>query len=132
MSVPHIDHIGIIVEDLDRSIAFFERLFNIKPTQIKDMTDVGLKIAQLQAENINIELLQYTDQGESFAKTVMGVKKGINHLSIQVKDIQATLSDLADGGVTVMEGFPRPGSHGTVAFLETDTTHDMLLEVCED
>ncbi len=58
MSAPTIDHIGIIVQNLERSVAMFERLFHLKSSKIQDMPDVGLRIAQLNAANINIELLQ--------------------------------------------------------------------------
>jgi len=76
MSAPTIDHIGIIVEDLERSITMFERLFHLKPSKIKNMPKVGLKIAQLNAANINIELLQYLGKEESLAKKNHGSKTG--------------------------------------------------------
>lgn len=131
MSAPTIDHIGIIVEDLDRSITMFERLFHLKASKIQDMPNVGLRIAQLNAANINIELLQYLGKEESLAKKTMGANQGINHLSIEVEDIMASLKDLGGKDLKVMEGFPRQGSHGLVAFFEPETTEGILLEVCE-
>jgi methylmalonyl-CoA/ethylmalonyl-CoA epimerase len=131
MRVPSIDHIGIIVENLERSVAMFERMFHLKSSGIKDMPDVGLRIAQLNGANISIELLQYSGEGESLAKKTMGVKPGINHLSIRVEDIKSSLEDLKGKGLRVIEGFPRQGSHGQVAFFEPDTTQGILLEVCE-
>ena len=131
MRDPTIDHIGIIVENLEQSVAMFEHLFHMKASKIEDIPDVGLKIAQMNAANISIELLQYSGQEESLAKKTMGVKSGINHLSIRVEDIKSSLEDLEGKGLRVIEGFPRPGSHGQVAFFEPDTTHGILLEVCE-
>ena len=132
MRVPSIDHIGIIVENLERSVAMFESMFHLKSSGIKDMPDVGLRIAHVNGANISIELLQYSGEGESLAKKTMGVKPGINHLSIRVEDIKRSLEDLKGKGLRVIEGFPRPGSHGQVAFFEPDTTQGILLEVCED
>lgn len=131
MKVPTIDHIGIIVENLERSVAMFERMFHLKPSGIKEMPDVGLRIAELNGANISIELLQYSEEGESLAKKTMGVKPGINHLSIRVEDIKSSLEDLEGKGLRIIEGFPRPGSHGQVAFFEPETTQGILLEVCE-
>jgi len=130
-NLPYVDHIGIIVEDLEQSVTMFERLFHLKATKIKDMHEVGLRIAQLNAANISIELLQYSGQGESFAKRTMGVKPGVNHLAIRVKNIKNSLKDLENKGLNTMEGFPRAGSHGVVAFLDPGTTHGILLEVSE-
>jgi methylmalonyl-CoA epimerase len=131
MRVPTIDHIGIIVENLERSVALFECLFDLKPSGIKEMPGVGLRIVRLNGANISIELLQYSAEGESFAKKTMGERPGINHLSIRVEDIKSSLENLEDKGVKVIEGFPRPGSHGQVAFFEPETTQGILLEVCE-
>ena len=132
MSPPTIDHIGIVVENLEQSVALFERLFHLIPSSIKDMPDAGLRIAQLNGANISIELLQYSEQGESLAKKTMGVNPGINHFSIKVEDINSSLKDLESKGLKVMDGFPRPGSHGRVAFFQPETTQGILLEVCED
>lgn len=130
MKRPYVDHLGIIVDNLDQAIELFERMFDLKPSKIKEMADVGLKVARLKAENIDIELIQYTSE-ENFGKKVMGPEKGVNHISINVEDMNTVLRDLEEKGIKTKEGFPRAGSHGLVAFFEPDTTEDILLEVCE-
>ncbi|NQT55247.1 MAG: VOC family protein [Desulfobacteraceae bacterium] len=130
MKRPYVDHLGIIVDNLDQAIELFERMFDLKPSKIKEMADVGLRIARLKAENIDIELIQYTSE-ENFGKRVMGPEKGVNHISINVEDMDAVLRDLEEKGIKTKEGFPRAGSHGLVAFFEPDTTEGILLEVCE-
>ena len=130
MKRPYVDHLGIIVDNLDQSIELFERMFDLKPSKIKEMADVGLRVACLKAENIDIELIQYTSE-ENFGKRVMGSEKGVNHISINVEDMDAVLRDLEEKGIKTKEGFPRAGSHGLVAFFEPDTTEGILLEVCE-
>ena len=131
MTLPTIDHIGIIVDDLDKAIEMFEHLFQIKPTKVTELADAGLKIAHLEARNIGIELIQYAGGDEGFGRRVMGPGRGVNHMSIQVEDTDSAVKDLQDKGLRVMEGFPRTGSHGRVAFFEPETTRDILLEICE-
>ena len=131
MSPPTIDHIGIIVQNLEQSITLFDRLFDLRPSKIKEMPEIGLRIAQLNAANIEIELLQYSGEGENIAKKTMGINPGINHLSLEVIDIKRALKDLKHKGLNVMGGFPRKGSHGTVAFFEPETTGGILFEICE-
>jgi len=126
-----VEHIGIIVEDLDRSLELFETLFGLKAAGIQEMDEVGLRVARLEAENIRIELIQYTSAEESFGRRVMGSDTGYNHLSVEVEDMEAALARWASRGVRVMEGFPRPGSHGRVAFFEPESTGGILVEVCE-
>ncbi len=130
MARPMVDHIGIIVEDLERSLALFERLFDLRPTAIQEMEGVGLRIAQLEAENIAIELIQYMGGEETFGRKVMGPRPGLNHFSVKVADVDGFVNRFQDSGVKVMEGFPRKGSHGRVAFFEPETTEKILMEVC--
>jgi methylmalonyl-CoA epimerase len=129
MNPPYVDHIGIIVESLDRSIALFESLFGLRPSKIKDLPEAGLKVAHLQAQNVEIELIQYTGEN-TFGQKVMGRQRGINHLSVRVQDIRGALKDSAQKGLKVMDGFPRQGSHGQVAFLDPESTQGILLEMC--
>ena len=125
-----VDHIGIIVEDLHRSMTFFERLLNLKPAAVQEMEAVGLRVARMEAENIAIELIQYTDQGEGFGRKVMGSEPGVNHFSVKAKNVDAAVGRFRQGGVKAMEGFPRRGSHGRVAFFEPATTEKILIEIC--
>jgi methylmalonyl-CoA epimerase len=130
MNQPYVDHIGVIVENLDQSIALFEALFDLHPSEIKELPEAGLRVVHLQAQNIEIELIQYTGV-HSFGQKVMGPDRGVNHLSVRVKDIQSALKDCEEKGLKVMEGFPRKGSHGQVAFFDPETTQDILLEIGE-
>ena len=94
-----------------------------------DLPEVGLRIAEFQTENLNIELIAYDGPAE-FARRVMGDDFGINHLTIQVEDVADAVARLADAGLRVQEGFPRRGAHGTVAFFRRDDTTGLLFEVC--
>jgi methylmalonyl-CoA/ethylmalonyl-CoA epimerase len=131
MSKPHVDHIGIIVGDLDRAVATFAPLFSAQPSSTKTLTEAGIRVAEFEAANITVELIEYCEAGDSFAKTVMGTTEGINHLSLRVDNVDDSIKSLAASGVTVMDGFPTQGAHGTVAFFEPDTTQGLLFEICE-
>lgn len=130
MTLPHVDHIGIIVEDIEKSVALFKTLLNLKLTEIKRMDDVGLKIATLKAQNIDIELIQYTKSKNNFGKKVMGKTTGVNHLSITTDNVETSIKKFHEKGIKVMEGFPRSGNHEKVAFFKKETTQNILLEIC--
>lgn len=131
MTGPYIDHIGIIVEDMDRAISLFERLLGVRPVALKEMHEVGLRVAQIKAENVDIELIQYTTKEEGFAQKVMGSKPGINHISVRVDDVERSSKRFEKEGAKLMDGFPRQGSHGQVAFLQPESTEGILLEISE-
>jgi methylmalonyl-CoA/ethylmalonyl-CoA epimerase len=130
VSGTHIDHIGIIVADLDQAIARLAPLFGEAPA-VKELPEVGLRVAEFQAANLTVELLQYTGKSDAFARRVMGERLGLNHVSARVADVERSLAELRAAGLEPMEGFPRQGAHGRVAFFEPDAVTGLLFEICQ-
>jgi methylmalonyl-CoA epimerase len=130
VSRTHIDHIGIIVADLDQAVARLGPLFGAAPA-IKELAEVGLRVAEFQAANVTVELLQYTGKNDAFARRVMGERLGLNHISARVADVERSLAELRAAGLRPMEGFPRQGAHGRVAFFEPDAATGLLFEICQ-
>lgn len=126
---PHIDHVGIVVADLDEAVRRFAPLLGA-PARTKELADVGLRVAEFDCANIVVELLQYTGRGDEFARRVMGERIGLNHLSARVDDVERSIAALQAAGFTPMDGFPRQGAHGRVAFFEPDAVSGLLFEVC--
>jgi methylmalonyl-CoA epimerase len=127
---PRIDHIGIIVADLDQASAKLRPLLGA-PIRIKDLPEVGLRVAEFQAANVLIELLQYAEGDAGFAKRVMGERIGLNHISLRVADIDRSIAELGAAGFAPMAGFPRQGAHGRVVFFEPDALTGLLFELCQ-
>lgn len=130
MSKTRIDHIGILVADLEAAVARFEPLFGT-PRMVKEMPEHGLRVAEFDTENVTIELLQYTGEGDDFARQVMGERLGLNHISAAVSDLDQSVSELSGAGFRMMDGFPTEGAHGRVAFFHPDDATGLLFEVCQ-
>ena len=131
MTAPHIDHVGIIVADLDRASARLQPLFGER-VLTRELPEVGLRVAEFHAANVVIELLQYTGEREAaFARSVMGERLGLNHISARVADVEQSVAELRAAGLTPQAGFPRQGAHGRIAFFEPDDVTGLLFEVCQ-
>ncbi|MCW5770129.1 MAG: hypothetical protein KIT16_00735 [Rhodospirillaceae bacterium] len=78
-----------------------------------------------------MELLQYTGKNDGFARQVMGERTGLNHISARVDDIGAAMAALGAKGLRAMDGFPRQGAHGQVAFFAPEPTTGLLFEICQ-
>ncbi|HLT28331.1 MAG TPA: VOC family protein [Zeimonas sp.] len=131
MNPPRIDHIGIVVDDLEASIASMKRLLPGAPLTRRSIPDAGLEVAEFAAANLVVELLQYTDDGDSFGRATMGSTPGVNHLSLAVDDLDAALETLRAQGIEPLTGFPRRGAHGRIAFLPRDAGTGLSFEFCE-
>lgn len=125
---PVIDHIGIVVADRDAAVDKLRPVFGDDVT-LKELPDVGLRVAEFRTANLTVELLEYVGDAR-FARQVMGDRLGLNHVSTRVADVESAMAALAGKGFEPMEGFPRQGAHGRVAFFRPDETTGLLFEVC--
>jgi hypothetical protein len=130
-ALPRIDHIGIVVESLEPAIAAFQLVMPRATMRRRSLPDAGLEVAEFHAANIIVELLAYTAHGKGLGRAVMGSEPGVNHLSLQVPDLDGALAALAAEGITPMAGFPRSGAHGRIAFLQRSPHTGLLFELCE-
>jgi methylmalonyl-CoA/ethylmalonyl-CoA epimerase len=130
VSGTHIDHIGIVVADLDAAVSRLKPLFGDR-IRMKELADVGLRVAEFRAANVTVELLQYTGKNDAFARQVMGERLGLNHISARVEDVERSLAALSAAGLQPQAGFPRQGAHGRVAFFEPDPVTGLLFEICQ-
>jgi methylmalonyl-CoA/ethylmalonyl-CoA epimerase len=126
-----VDHIGIIVAALEPAVAAMSLVMPGAPVVRRSLPEVGLEVAEFHTANVIIELLQYTSDDAALARRTMGNASGLNHLSISVSDLDASLAALAADGVQPMEGFPRAGAHGRIAFMQADPRTGVLVELCQ-
>ncbi len=131
MTPPRIDHIGIVVDDLDAAVSALARLLPGAPLRRRSLPDAGLEVAEFEASNLIVELLRYTDAGDGFGRAVMGAATGVNHLSLAVADLDAALAALRAQGVQPLPGFPRAGAHGRIAFLPREPSTGLRFELCQ-
>lgn len=125
-----IDHIGIIVEDIEKAVAKFSRIgFSASPIRI--LGETGLKTAHLSMAGQDIEVISYLNEAPSFGREVMGNKRGLNHIAFEVENMLESIEWAEKMGGKLMKGFPTQGSKGKVAFFEPDVNDEVLIEFCE-
>ena len=129
MTRPRIDHIGLVVADLAAAVEQLRPVFG-DDVSYKDLPQYEIRTAVFQTANLAIELLQYTGEA-AFARGVMGSRLGLNHVSAEVADAEASIAALKARGFAVQDGFPADGVHGRVAFFEPDDVTGLLFEICQ-
>jgi methylmalonyl-CoA/ethylmalonyl-CoA epimerase len=125
-------HIGVIVEDFDRAVKKFEG-FGLPCTEVIERKADGMKIAFSPIGDTLIEFVNFSpDKGWDPMHTIVRSQKGaINHLCFEVDNLEATIKDFEKQGARLVEGCPKPGAHGRVAFFYPETTDGVLIELCE-
>lgn len=111
-----INHIGIVVKSLEEAISIYSKGLGIAPEKVAEIKDVQLKVAVLKMGEIEIELLEYGNPDLPIAKALRGNQPGINHICYEVEHFDETMANLVAHGFSLVEGFPRKGVHGKIAF----------------
>lgn len=126
-------HVGIMVEDFDRAIEKFKAL-GIECTEIGENKKIDLRVGFLPIGDSALELLYHSqpDNGEDHMSSVVRGQKGaLNHLCFEVDDLEGTIRAFEENGAKMVQGCPRPGAHGRIAFFYPESTAGVLIELCE-
>jgi len=126
-----INHIGIVVKNLGEAIPVYSKGLGIAPEKVTEIRDVRLKIAVLRIGEVEIELLEYGNPDLPMAKALRGDQPGINHVCYEVDGFDQTMEKLMDAGFSLVEGFPRKGVHGKIAFFIPPHSPEERIEILE-
>jgi len=125
-------HIGIAVNRIDEALQVFENTLGLKLEKTITLEERKVKIALLRVGETKIELLEPTDKEGTVAKFLEKKGEAIHHIAFKVTDIEDTLKQLKDRGITLIDEKPREGAEGgKVAFLHPKSTRNVLIELCE-
>lgn len=132
MNISHIEHIGIAVKNLQESIEFYEKVFQLKCYKIEEVADQKVRTAFFQVGQTKIELLESTSPDGPIGKFIEKKGEGIHHLAFAVEGIQESLDFVSSNGVQLIDSKPRAGAEGlNIAFLHPKSTFGVLTEFCE-
>jgi methylmalonyl-CoA epimerase len=128
-----IDHIGIAVSDLDKSLEKYEKLYQAKATQVVVMEELNIRIGFIQIGKVMLELLQPIVPGEKrIGELLVNRGEGIDHIAYRVDNLDAILEKMKKDGVKLNDETPRAGAHGArIAFVNAEETNNVLVELIE-
>lgn len=127
-----IDHIAIVVEDLEEALTFWRDRLGLALDHIETVSSQGVKIAFLPVGDSEVELVQPLDDDSGVAKYLRKKGPGMHHLCFEVEDIQEKLRDLESQGVRLIDQEPQVMDDGRkLAFLHPKSASAVLIELYE-
>lgn len=113
-----VDHIGFAVQDIDQAIAHYSAAFGITEWERIPMPERHMDVAAARMGEVLLELIAPTSDEAAFAKYLKDKGAGVHHIAYRVDDINASLAELKERGVRLIDKEPRPGIHNTlIAFV---------------
>jgi len=134
MTEPKFHHVGIVVDDLESTVDRFKG-FGLNLREVVENKEAGYKIAFFPVGDTLIEFISYMkDLGEEdnpMSRVVRSQKGAINHICLEVEDIDASIRKFEKNGARLVEGCPKAGITGRIAFFYPETTEGVLIEVSQ-
>lgn len=131
MKISRINHLGVIVEDLETAIEGFRDKLGLSLSKTEDYGGV-LDIAFLPCGDTQVELIRPRAEDDAAAAYLRDHGPGIQHLAFEVDDLERALAQVRKRGVDVIGDAPRPGADDTlIAFLDPRPFGGILVELCQ-
>jgi methylmalonyl-CoA/ethylmalonyl-CoA epimerase len=128
----NIEHIGIAVSDLEKSVAFYEKVLGLECYKIEEVPDQKVRTAFFSVGSTKIELLESMEPDGPVARFIEKKGPGIHHIALSVSDINEQLKFAESMGVTLIDKMARRGAEELeIAFLHPKSTDGVLFELCE-
>ena len=130
-SKTRIAHIGLAVESIDQSLAFYRDVLGLEPHHGPEERD-GATIVSLSFGESEVELLQPLTPEGPVAKFMAKRGPGIHHVCYRVADLDQALARCRASGYRLIDERPRVGAGGhRIAFVHPKTTTGILIELTE-
>ncbi len=123
MSVKKLLHTRMRVNDIERSVKFYEAALGLKATR-RHTSPRGAELVFLATPNSDeeIELCQMPDGAPS-----VQVQQDLMHLAFEVDDMAAFAADVQRKGFTLSDGPTQTGSGSIIAFIDAPEGYEVEL-----
>jgi methylmalonyl-CoA/ethylmalonyl-CoA epimerase len=138
VKLPPIEQIGIVVNDVDRTIEYYGSVFGLGPFDVREVElkgftykhrqcDCRLKVAFARSGPVEIELIQVLEGETPHGDFLREKGEGLQHLRFMVDDCAGMLAELAKEGIEPVwhRGVP------VFAYLNTDKVGGVVFELVQ-
>jgi methylmalonyl-CoA/ethylmalonyl-CoA epimerase len=130
--IKKLHHIGIAVDNLDEGLRLYESILGTKPLLVKDIPEKEARVALFKlGKDVEIELLSATGPGCDIKEFIEKHGQGLHHIALEVDDINQEIKRIPQQGIKMKDKEPRKGVAGKVAFLESESTKNTMIELVQ-
>jgi methylmalonyl-CoA/ethylmalonyl-CoA epimerase len=131
-----IHHVAIVVRSIDEALPRYRSLFGLEP-DAEPMTFAPQRVRLCflptgPGPAARLELIEPIDDSSGVARFLAARGEGVHHICFVTDDLPASLDALAAAEAELIDRKPRPGAHGTVAFVHPRTLNGVLWELLEE
>ncbi|MFZ5819526.1 MAG: methylmalonyl-CoA epimerase [Chloroflexota bacterium] len=130
--VKRIDHVAVVVGDMEKALSFWRDALGIELHEIRDVPAEHSQVAFLPLQGSEVELVMPTSEESGIAKYLAKRGAGMHHICLQVDDLLGMLARLKSQGVRLINEEPRTTADGKkYAFIHPESASGVLVELYE-
>ena len=133
MSVGPIHHVAVVVRSIEEALPRYRDLFGLEPdAQPMTFAPQRVRLCFLPTgpePAARLELVEPIDDDSGVARFLAARGEGVHHVCFLTDDLPADIEHLAAREAELIDREPRPGAHGTVAFVHPRTLSGVLWEL---
>ncbi len=130
--IKRIDHIAIVVPNLEEAARFYEERLGLALTGKEEVPGRKVKVGFIQIGETRIELVEPTSSDSPIAKFLEERGAGLHHICFEVDDIKRELERLNAEGVRLVNTTPQEGAKGSkVGFIHPKGSGGVLIELSQ-
>ncbi len=130
--VLRIDHIAVLVNDLESPLKFWQEALGLELTHIQDVPAELAQIAFLPVGGSEVELVRPTSLDSGLGRYLEKRGPGMHHICLEVDDIDGMLAQLKEKGVQLINEEPKVSADGRkYAFIHPKSANGVMVELYE-
>lgn len=129
--IKELNHIGIVVKDIDETMRLFSRVFGAEEIGRKTFAELGQTSALISIGDFKIELMEPCGDKGVVPDFLRKRGEGLHHISVITDDIDTEDTHLAENGVLAMAKTPKGVNDDRVMFTHPKQTNGIVFEIVE-
>jgi methylmalonyl-CoA/ethylmalonyl-CoA epimerase len=130
--IKKIDHIAIVVDDIEKPLAFWRDMLGLPLDHIDDVRGQEAMVAFLPIGESEVELVKPTSDLSGLGRYLKKRGPGLHHICFQVESLATLLDQLKEQGVRLINETPVTLEGGKrMAFIHPKSANGVLVELYE-
>jgi methylmalonyl-CoA/ethylmalonyl-CoA epimerase len=127
--ITRIHHVAVAVRDLEAALGFWRDALELPLLHAADVPDQGVRAALLACGTTEIEVIAPTAPDTGVSRFLASRGEGLHHVCFESDDVVREIRRFIGTGVDMLDGKPRPGLAGQVAFVQPRASEKLLVEL---
>ena len=128
--IKKINHVAIVVKDIDESLKFWATALGLELHHVEDVPSQASKNGLHSSAKRN-RVSKATTEQSGMAPNLEKRGEGMHHLCIEVDDIEAKMQELKDAGIRLINDVPQVLPGRKMAFIHPKSASGVLVELYE-